>query len=108
MRQEIDPQSVVSTNDKELAIKLLKQSKHALLLVADVEAEQVNLVNIAPEGHGLRTFVAMIDVLKRITPQVLQHLIDEASGEDMEEAIAILQDGSDQGEQPFIHSHLAN
>lgn len=108
MRQEIDPKSVVSTNNRALAIKLLKQSKHALLLVADVDTEQVNLVSIAPEGNDLRTFVALINVLKRITPQVLQHLIDEASGEDMEEAIAILQEDSGQGEQPSMNGRLAN
>lgn len=108
MRQEIDPQMVVSTNDRALALQLLENSQYALLLVVDAEDEQVNLVNIAPEGHDLRTFVAMIDVLKRITPQVLQHLIDEASGEDMEEAIAILQEDSGQGEQPSMNGHLAN
>ena len=108
MRQEIDPQSVASTNDRTLAIKLLKQSKHALLLVADVDTEQVNLVSIAPEGHDLRTFVALINVLKRVTPQVLQRLIDNAPREDMEVAMAILQEDSDQGERSSMNGHLAN
>lgn len=108
MRQETDTQLVVSTNDRALAIKLLKGSKHALLLVADAGTEQVNLVNIAPEGHGLSTFVALINVLRRFTPQVLQRLIDEASREDMEEAMVILQEDGCQGEQPYTNRHLAN
>ena len=108
MRQEIDLQPVVSANNRALAIKLLKESQHARLLVADVDAEQVNLASIAPEGHDLRTFVALINVLKRVAPQVLQHLISQASSEDMKEAIAILQEDSDQGKQSSTSSHLAN
>lgn len=108
MRQEIDTQSAVSTNDRTLAIKLLKQSKHALLLVANVDTEQVNLVSIAPEGHDLRTFVALINVLKRVTPQVLQRLIDNEPREDMEVAMAILQEDSGQGERSSMNGHLAN